>query len=117
MKPGKVTPESSSHAPNPAQDEYARLVRLAAAGDSKALDRLLPRAQDVAWRFSNAVCGHADDAEDAMQEALIKTNRYVGRIREPGAFRAWLYRTVRHACLMGRRKRAGEPGRLHSLDE
>ena len=52
-----------------------------------------------------------------MQEALIKTYRYVGRIREPGAFRPWLYRTVRNACLMGRRKRAGEPTRLQSLDE
>jgi RNA polymerase sigma-70 factor (ECF subfamily) len=75
------------------------------------------RAQEVAWRFSTSVCGHADDAEDAMQEALIKTYRYVGRIREPEAFRPWLYRTVRNACLMGRRKKAGEPGRLQSLDD
>ena len=52
-----------------------------------------------------------------MQEALIKTYRYVGRIREPEAFRPWLYRTVRNACLMGRRKKAGEPTRLQSLDE
>ena len=67
----------------PAQDEYAGLVRSAATGDAEALDRLLMRAQEVAWRFSTTVCGHADDAEDAMQEALIKTYRYVGRIREP----------------------------------
>ena len=63
---------------DPAQDEYADLVRAAAAGDAEALDRLLMRAQEVAWRFSTTVCGHADDAEDAMQEALIKTYRYVG---------------------------------------
>jgi RNA polymerase sigma-70 factor (ECF subfamily) len=102
---------------DPAQDEYADLVRSAAAGDAEALDRLLMRAQGVAWRFSTSVCGHADDAEDAMQEALIKTYRYVARIREPAAFRPWLYRTVRNACLMGRRKKAGEPARLQSLDE
>ena len=98
-------------------DEYADLVRSAAGGDARALDRLLMRAQEVAWRFSTSVCGHADDAEDAMQEALIKTYRYVARIRDPGAFKPWLYRTVRNACLMGRRKRAGEPTRLRSLDE
>lgn len=57
-------------------DEYADLVRSAAAGDAEALDRLLMRAQEVAWRFSTAVCRHADDAEDAMQEALVKTYRY-----------------------------------------
>lgn len=99
------------------QEEYANLVRAAAAGDSEALDRLLLRAQELAWRFSTSVCGHASDAEDAMQEALIKTYRHVGRIREPEAFRPWLYRTVRNACLMGRRRRAGEPTRLQSLDE
>jgi RNA polymerase sigma-70 factor, ECF subfamily len=102
---------------DPVQEEYASLVRAAAAGDTEALDRLLLRAQEVAWRFSTSVCGHANDAEDAMQEALIKTYRYVGRIREPEAFRPWLYRTVRNACLMGRRKNAGEPTRLQSLDE
>jgi RNA polymerase sigma factor (sigma-70 family) len=99
-----------------APDDYADLVRAAAGGDAAALDRLLMRAQEVAWRFSTSVCGHADDAEDAMQEALIKTYRYIGRIRDPDAFRPWLYRTVRNACLMGRRKRAGEPRRLESLD-
>jgi RNA polymerase sigma-70 factor, ECF subfamily len=102
---------------DPVQDEYPGLVRSAATGDPEALDQLLMRAQEVAWRFSTAVCGHADDAEDAMQEALIKTYRYVGRIREPSAFRPWLYRTVRNACLMGRRKKAGEPARLQSLDD
>jgi RNA polymerase sigma-70 factor (ECF subfamily) len=98
-------------------DEYTALVRSAAGGDPAALERLLMRAQEVAWRFSRSVCGHADDAEDAMQEALIKTYRYVGRIRDPQAFRPWLYRTVRNACLMGRRKKVGEPARLQSLDD
>jgi len=105
---------SGSHAP---KDEYTDLVRSAATGDAEALERLLMRVQEVTWRFSRSVCGHADDAEDAMQEALIKTYRYVGRLREPGAFKPWLYRTVRNACLMGRRKRAGEPTRLRSLDD
>jgi RNA polymerase sigma-70 factor (ECF subfamily) len=52
-----------------------------------------------------------------MQVALIKTYRHVARSREPEAFRGWLYRTVLTSCLMGRRRRAGEPARLRSLDE
>ena len=115
-KSPRMNPVRQEGSADPVQDEYADLVRSAATGDAEALDRLLMRAQQVAWRFSTSVCGHADDAEDAMQEALIKTYRYVGRIRDPGAFRPWLYRTVRHACLMGRRKKAGEPARLQSLD-
>lgn len=99
-----------------APDVYAELVRAASGGDPKAMERLLTRVQEVAWRFSVAVCGHADDAEDAMQEALLKTYRYTSSIRAPEAFRPWLHRTVRNACLMNRRRRAHEPTRLESLD-
>ena len=98
-------------------DELTGVVQSAAAGDAGALEQLLMRAQELAWRFSTSVCGNANDTDDAMQEALIKTYRYVRRLREPAAFKPWLYRTVRNACLMGRRKRAGEPARLHSLDD
>ena len=52
-----------------------------------------------------------------MQEALLKTFRHAQRIREPEAFRPWLYRTVRNACLMRRRRRVDEPAHLQSLDE
>ncbi len=97
--------------------EYAALVREAAGGDRDSMERLLLRAQETAYRFSFLVCGHAEDAEDVMQEALMKTYRYVSRIREPEAFRTWLYRTVRNACLMKRRRRVDEPARLVSLDE
>jgi RNA polymerase sigma-70 factor, ECF subfamily len=100
----------------PPPDVYADLVRQASTGDGAAMERLLTRVQEVAWRFSVAVCGHADDAEDAMQEALLKTYRYTARIREPEAFRPWLHRTVKNACLMSRRKRAHEPVRIESLD-
>lgn len=101
----------------PPPDVYADLVREASSGDPAAMERLLTRVQDVAWRFSVAVCGHADDAEDAMQEALLKTYRYTSSIREPEAFRPWLHRTVRNACLMNRRRRVHEPKRLESLGQ
>jgi RNA polymerase sigma-70 factor (ECF subfamily) len=95
---------------------FTALVTDAAGGDRQALERLLYEAQTVAWRFSRTVCGHAEDAEDAMQEALIQTFRGIHRIKRPEAFRPWLYRTVRNACLMSRRMRVDEPRRLLSLD-
>lgn len=97
--------------------EDARLLTAARRGDADAMEQLLMRAQETAWRFSTTVCGGADDAEDAMQEALMKTYRYASRIREPEAFRPWLYRTVRNACLMSRRRKAGEPTRLQPIDD
>lgn len=101
-------------APDPAT---TALVGRVIAGDRAALETLLVGAQEVAWRFSMAVCGHPEDAEDAMQEALVRTYRHVPRIRDPEAFRPWLYRTVRNACLMSRRRRVAEPRTLVPLDE
>jgi RNA polymerase sigma-70 factor, ECF subfamily len=98
-------------------DEYAALITRAAAGDARALEALLMQAQGVAYRFSRTVCGGPADAEDVMQEALLKTFRHVKRIRDPHAFRTWLYRTVRTACLMRRRRKVGEPERVLSLDD
>jgi len=96
--------------------EYASLVRGAAAGDRDAMERLLMRAQEVAYRFSLLVCGHPEDAQDVMQDALLKTYQHVGRIVEPDAFRTWLYTTVRNACLMKRRRHVGESAHFVSLE-
>jgi RNA polymerase sigma-70 factor (ECF subfamily) len=95
---------------------YAALVTSAANGDRVAMEQLLMRAQEVAYRFSLLVCGHPEDAEDVMQEALLKTYQYVNRIAAPEAFRAWLYSTVRNACLMKRRRHVGEPAHFVPLD-
>jgi RNA polymerase sigma-70 factor (ECF subfamily) len=107
----------SSEGAGELSSEYAPLVRRAAAGDREAMERLLMRAQEVAFRFSFLVCGHPEDAEDVMQDALLKTYRYVDRIRDPETFRTWLYRTVRNACLMKRRRRVGEPAHFASIED
>jgi RNA polymerase sigma-70 factor, ECF subfamily len=95
---------------------FAALVREAAAGDRDGMERLLMRAQEVAYRFSLLVCGHPEDAEDVMQDALLKTYQHVSDIADPDAFRTWLYSTVRNACLMKRRRRAGEPAQFVPID-
>ena len=93
------------------------MVRGAAAGDRAAMERLLMRAQEVAYRFSLLVCGHPEDAEDVMQDALLNTYRHVATIKDPGAFRTWLYHVVRNACLMKRLRRVDEPARFTSLEQ
>ena len=100
-----------------ARAEYAQMVRQAAAGDSAAMERLLMRAQEAAYRFSLLVCGHPEDAEDVMQDALLSTYRHVSQIKDPEAFRTWLYQTVRNACLMKRRRRVDEPAHMTSIEQ
>jgi RNA polymerase sigma-70 factor, ECF subfamily len=117
---GTVSRQTRPAAPNPAaaaEGADATLLQGVREGDPAAIEALLERAQGVARRYSRAVCGRAPDSEDAMQEALLRTFRHAGEIREPRAFRAWLYRTVKNACLLGRRRGVAEPGRLESLEE
>lgn len=96
---------------------YAELVRRAASGDASAMEELLMRAQEAAYRVSLLVCGHQEDAEDVMQDALMRTYQHVHEIAAPEAFRTWLYTTVRNACLMKRRRRVGEPARHVSIEQ
>lgn len=100
-----------------ARAQYAQMVRQAAVGDTAAMERLLMQAQEVAYRFSLLVCGHPEDAEDVMQDALLNTYRHVSQIKDPEAFRTWLYQTVRNACLMKRRRRVDEPAHMTSIEQ
>jgi RNA polymerase sigma-70 factor (ECF subfamily) len=101
----------------PIGQDYTALLDRVRRGDARALEDLLDQAQGIARRYSEAVCGRAPDAEDDLQEALISTFRHAGSIRQPGAFRAWLYRTVKNACLVGRRRAAAAPRHLESLED
>jgi len=112
-----TVPQERSPTEDTARAVYATLVREAATGDRSAMERLLVRAQEAAYRFSLLVCGHPADAEDVMQDALLKTYQHVKRIAEPESFRTWLYSTVRNACLMKRRRRIGEPSQLVSVEQ
>ena len=109
--------KSEAHQSDDRRAALAALVRKAAGGSRADMEELLVRAQEVAYRFSLLVCGHPEDAEDVMQDALLNTYRHVSELSEPDAFRTWLYTTVRNACRMKRRRRAGEPSKFVAIDE
>ena len=113
-----TNPDAPHLSPNDAaRAQYGQMVRQAALGDTAAMERLLMRAQEVAYRFSLLVCGHPEDAEDVMQDALLNTYRHVSQIKDPEAFRTWLYQTVRNACLMKRRRRVDQPAHMTSIEQ
>lgn len=75
------------------------LVRLAQNGDRAAFQRLyetyLPRVFD----FVSGMLNNRSDAEDATSEAFLLAVEQLGDLREPGAFKSWLYSIARHAAL------------------
>jgi RNA polymerase sigma-70 factor (ECF subfamily) len=75
------------------------LIAAACAGDRAALNRLIadarPRLVSVALR----IVRDRDDAEDVVQEALLKVCRSLTRFEGRSAFSTWLHRIVVNAAL------------------
>jgi len=86
------------------QDE-ATLLRAARAGDPSALERLLAPYERPLYRLCLGVLRHAEDAEDAVQETVLRALRGIGRFRADSSVHTWLYRIAVNVCLERKRSR------------
>jgi RNA polymerase sigma-70 factor (ECF subfamily) len=93
------------------------LARLAASGDSNALDVLLARHVDRVHTICRRILGNSEDALDATQEALIAVSRGIARFDERAAFTTWLYRVTTNAALDELRRRGRRPMPSETLVE
>jgi RNA polymerase sigma factor (sigma-70 family) len=92
----------------PAVDDadLRRLAFAAADGDSAALERVLASVHDDVFRLALRMLWHPQDAEDAMQEALIRIMTRISSYRGEAEFRTWAYRVAANHILNWRRSRA-----------
>ena len=56
----------------------------------EAVEQALALLQNTVYSFSMKVCGHPEDAEDTMQEVLVKLLPYVPKFESPQALSVWL---------------------------
>ncbi len=85
--------------------------------DPKSLDEALVLLQNTVFSFSMKVCGQRQDAEDTMQEVLLKSVPSLSKFDSPRALMVWLYKVAKTRCLMSRRKSKFAPREALSLDE
>ena len=78
-------------------------------GDTDAFRIIVERHRDRLWRVALRTLGNADDAADAVQDALISAFRSAGNFRGESAVSTWLHRIVVNACLDQARRRASRP--------
>ncbi len=98
-------------------DNELELARSLMAGEPGAFDSFVDLYHDKIFRYSYAMCGQREDAEEVSQEALLKIFENLGQLREPERLKPWVFRIAKNACLMKRRKSVFAPARELSLDE
>jgi RNA polymerase sigma-70 factor, ECF subfamily len=77
----------------------AHLLRAGQAGDRTALEQLLVPYERPLYALCRGILGHADDAEDAVQETFLRALRALPGFRGESAVRSWLYRIAVNVCL------------------
>ena len=86
-KDGANAPPAASSAPADAD-----------AGRREAFERLTAAELSASYQLATRILGNRGDAEDAVNEAVLRAWNSFDRLRDPDRFRPWLTRIVVNVC-------------------
>lgn len=92
------------------------VLRARDRGDNAALEALLRRHRDAAYRVALRICLNSADAEDVAQEAFVRVWRALPNFRADSAFSTWLYRIVTNLALNAVTRRREQPAELAQIE-
>lgn len=87
----------------------AELLAAHVAGDRYAFGELFRRHQRQLHRLARLTTHTPEDAEDALQDAMLSAHRGAGAFRHDAAVGSWLHRIVVNACLDRLRRAKAHP--------
>jgi RNA polymerase sigma factor (sigma-70 family) len=88
-----------------------QLARLARQGDARAFERLCERHRPALVAFCRHRLGSHEDAEEAVQDTLMRAHAALLARPAPAALRPWLFAIARNRCLtmLSRRRPVAVP--------
>jgi RNA polymerase sigma-70 factor (ECF subfamily) len=90
------------------KDEHA-VLEAARSGDPDAFEQLIAKHRPSLHAHAYRILGSRHDADDAIQEALLRAWRAISRFEGRSSVRTWLYRIATNASLDLRRRRRAAP--------
>ena len=96
------------------RDDEDALVASAKAGDVAAFEELVNRYERRIFRLTMNITQNREDAEDATQDAFLKSFKNLDRFQGGSRFYTWLVRIAVNESLMRLRRRRPN---VTSLDE
>ena len=89
--------------------EESRLIERATQGDTRAFNELMSLHEKRMYAVAVRMCGNHEDAQDCLQEAMLRIYRAIGSFKSQSTFSTWVYRITTNACLDELRRRKNRP--------
>lgn len=88
-------------------EEESALVARARTGDESALGPLIERWRQPLFGYILRMVAHRQDAEDLLQDVVLRVLRGIRSYRAEAQFKSWLFGIATHVCLdhLRRKKR------------
>lgn len=84
------------------------LIARLQAQDEAAFEELIRQYEKKVYSLCARMCGNAEDAEEAAQDAFLALWRGIDRFRQESSLSTWIYRLASNACIdLMRRKKKG----------
>ncbi|MEK7270885.1 MAG: sigma-70 family RNA polymerase sigma factor [Planctomycetota bacterium] len=96
--PLAAQPDTESAPAEAPTDPDRDLVRQAKAGDREAFNHLVLRYQDSVFNLAFRLIGNRAQAEEAAQEAFLRTYQSLASFKENASFYTWLFRIAINAA-------------------
>lgn len=82
-----------------------QLIQRAANGDGAAFSELMAQHESRMYAVTLRMCANREDAQDCLQDAMLRIYRAIGSFKGQSAFSTWIYRITMNTCLDELRRR------------
>ena len=89
--------------------EESRLIQRAGKGDAAAFNALMGMHERRMYAVALRMCGNPEDAQDCLQEAMLRIYRAINGFKAQSSFSTWVYRITMNTCLDELRRRRNRP--------